>query len=75
MLKNILQAYAVYNPEVGYCQSMNFVAGFMLLVSGLREHESFWVFASLLANRSADQPIMIGLHGFYSEGFPNLQKL
>ena len=51
MLKNILQAYAVNNPEVGYCQSMNFVAGFLLLVSGMRENESFWVFASLLANR------------------------
>ena len=26
-LKNILSVYAFYNPEVGYCQGMNYIAG------------------------------------------------
>ena len=33
-LKNILASYSVYNEKVGYCQSMNFLAGFILLVNG-----------------------------------------
>lgn len=26
-LQNILNAYAIYNLEVGYCQGMNYIAG------------------------------------------------
>jgi hypothetical protein len=29
-LRNVLQAYAGFNPEVGYCQSMNYICGFLL---------------------------------------------
>ena len=36
-LGNILRSYAAYEPIVGYCQGMNFMAGFTLLVSGSRE--------------------------------------
>ncbi|CAE8599971.1 unnamed protein product, partial [Polarella glacialis] len=32
-LLRILHAYANLNPEVGYCQGMNFVAGLLLMVS------------------------------------------
>lgn len=34
LLGNTLKAYSLYNPTVGYCQSLNFVLGFMLLVNG-----------------------------------------
>lgn len=30
-LRRILQAFAVHNPKVGYCQSLNFLAGLLLL--------------------------------------------
>jgi hypothetical protein len=30
-LRNVLIAYATHNPTVGYCQSMNFLAGLLLL--------------------------------------------
>jgi len=36
-LQNVLDAYSVYKPEVGYCQSMNFLAAFLLLNSGGNE--------------------------------------
>lgn len=32
MLVNILKTYAFFNPEIEYCQGMNFVAGFLFLV-------------------------------------------
>ena len=32
-LRSILIAYSVYLPRVGYCQGMNFVAGFFLIIS------------------------------------------
>lgn len=36
-LKNILNAYAVYNPEIGYCQGMNYIAGTLYL--GVNDEE------------------------------------
>lgn len=31
VLKNLLKTYAFYNPEVGYCQGMNYIAGTIVL--------------------------------------------
>lgn len=47
-LNNILVAYSIYQPQVGYCQSMNFVSGFILTMSGCNEKDSFWFFSALL---------------------------
>ncbi|PVV00090.1 hypothetical protein BB559_000144 [Furculomyces boomerangus] len=46
-LRNILLAYAHYNPEVGYCQGMNQLAGFLMIV-GIPETEAFWTLAAIL---------------------------
>lgn len=40
-LRRVLQAFAVYKPNVGYCQSLNFIAGLFLLF--LDEEKSFWM--------------------------------
>ena len=46
-LKNVLRAISVYNHKVGYCQSMNFVLGFIMLVNGGDEKEAFLLFEAL----------------------------
>ena len=32
VLTDILKTYAYYNKEIEYCQGMNFIAGFLLMV-------------------------------------------
>lgn len=46
-LFNVLKAISLYFPNIGYCQGMNFVVGFILLVNGGKELEAFWFFVSL----------------------------
>jgi len=45
-MTKVLSAYALRNPTVGYCQSMNFICA--LLLFHLSEEESFWVLAALI---------------------------
>lgn len=40
-LRRVLIAFSLYNPHIGYCQSMNFLAGLLLLF--LDEEKSFWM--------------------------------
>lgn len=40
-LRRVLQAFAIHNPRIGYCQSMNFLAGLLLLF--MDEEKSFWM--------------------------------
>jgi hypothetical protein len=40
-LRRVLQAFAIYNPRIGYCQSLNFLAGLLLLF--MNEEKSFWM--------------------------------
>jgi len=60
-LKRLLVSYALRNPQLGYCQSMNFIAGLVLLVTG-DEEQSFWIFTALVEDCLQDYFIrsMIG---------------
>ena len=40
-LRRLLSAFAIHNPAVGYCQSLNFIAGLLLLF--LPEEKAFWM--------------------------------
>ena len=41
-LRRVLYAFALYNPRIGYCQSLNFLAGLLLLFVDTEEH-AFWL--------------------------------
>jgi len=45
-LKNVLMCYSLRNPQIGYCQSMNFIAALFLLF--LDEERTFWLLATLV---------------------------
>ncbi len=72
-IKSILEAYANINPNIGYCQGMNFYIGFMLIISGFREEEVFWMF-QILTNQAAHAPSKCNIEGFFTDGFPLLES-
>ncbi len=43
------RAYAVFDPELGYCQGMGYIAAVLLCYMPLED--AFWLFTSLLRNR------------------------
>jgi hypothetical protein len=52
---------------------MNFVAGFLLLVSGGKEEEAFWFLVRLLASKHKTQSYSYDpLEGLYQSSFPLL---
>ena len=42
-LFNVLKAYMSYDPQIMYCQGMNFIAA--RLLSCMKEEEAFWTLA------------------------------
>eukprot|EP00826_Nyctotherus_ovalis_P026385 TRINITY_DN2060_c0_g1_i7.p2 TRINITY_DN2060_c0_g1~~TRINITY_DN2060_c0_g1_i7.p2 ORF type:complete len:152 (-),score=28.64 TRINITY_DN2060_c0_g1_i7:452-907(-) len=64
-LRNVLTAFTVYNPRLGYCQGMNFIAGLFYLVYE-EEDMAFAMFASLIEREN--------MAGLYIEGVPLLSQ-
>lgn len=65
-LRRLLQAWCIWRPEVGYVQSMNFLAAFIWVNLNCHEENSFWVLAALAGNI---------LPCFYTTGVPGLKRL
>ncbi|CUS22816.1 LAQU0S07e00738g1_1 [Lachancea quebecensis] len=59
-LRRVLLAFSVYNPKIGYCQSMNFLAGLLLLF--LDEEKSFWMLVIITSR------YLPGVHNVNLEG-------
>ncbi|XP_053563738.1 growth hormone-regulated TBC protein 1 isoform X2 [Bombina bombina] len=61
-LYNILVAYGHHNKSVGYCQGMNFITGYLILVTK-DEEKSFWLLDALIGHILPDyySPAMTGL--------------
>ncbi|XP_051840197.1 growth hormone-regulated TBC protein 1 isoform X1 [Antechinus flavipes] len=61
-LYNVLVAYGHHNQGVGYCQGMNFLAGYLLLITK-SEEQSFWLLDALVGRILPDyySPAMMGL--------------
>ena len=47
-LKNILKTYAIVNPDLNYCQGMNFIAGFLYLSMEKQESLAFAVMREVI---------------------------
>ncbi|XP_049824909.1 TBC1 domain family member 1 isoform X2 [Aethina tumida] len=61
-LFNLLKAYSLLDPEVGYCQGLSFVAGVLLL--HMEESQAFFLLRHLMFRRGLRKqylPDMIGL--------------
>ncbi|CAG9310104.1 unnamed protein product [Blepharisma stoltei] len=65
-LERILGKFAYQHQEIGYCQGMNFIAGFLLMVSGGSEIEVLFALEILCEKYD--------LKGFFIEGMPFLKK-
>ncbi|MGH0166925.1 UNVERIFIED_CONTAM: hypothetical protein FKN15_051738 [Acipenser sinensis] len=61
-LFNVLLAYGHHNRNVGYCQGMNFIVGYLILITK-DEEKSFWLLDALLGRILPDyySPAMLGL--------------
>ncbi|SCU86845.1 LADA_0E00606g1_1 [Lachancea dasiensis] len=59
-LRRVLVAFSVYNPKIGYCQSMNFLAGLLLLF--LDEERTFWMLVIITSR------YLPGVHNVNLEG-------
>ena len=66
-LFNVLKAYSVFNPEVGYCQGMGFIVG--LLLSHMNEVDTFNVLVALMRPDGE-----YNMQGLYKPGLPLLNE-
>ncbi len=46
-LRRVLRAFSIHNPRIGYCQSLNFLAGLLLLF--MPEEKAFWMLVIITA--------------------------
>ena len=59
-LRRVLVAFSMYNPKIGYCQSMNFLAGLLLLF--MEEEKAFWLLVIITSK------FLPGVHNINLEG-------
>ncbi|OUM69679.1 hypothetical protein PIROE2DRAFT_37974, partial [Piromyces sp. E2] len=63
-LYNVLKAYSRYNPSIGYCQGMGFLAGILLMF--IPAEDAFWLLVSTIEN--------YGITGYYSQDLDKLKS-
>lgn len=47
-LRRVLSAFSIYSPSIGYCQSLNYIVGMLLLF--MKEEEAFWTLVTIVQN-------------------------
>lgn len=67
MLRRVLRAYSVYDPDVGYCQGMNFIAA--MFITFMSEEEAFWLLVAVMN----DPPCR--MRGLFGEGMSGAHKV
>jgi len=72
-LYNILKAFWNLDNEVGYCQGMNLIVGFLLLLSNGNELDTFYLLISNFSSTFKERKKNIfSFRGLFSEEFPLL---
>ncbi|XP_067043834.1 TBC1 domain family member 10B-like [Acropora muricata] len=64
-LFRVLAVYAMYNPEVSYCQGMSYIAGMFLM--NMNEEDSFWCLVSMF-----ERPKYLA--GYFSDSLDKIKK-
>lgn len=52
-LRRVLLAFSMHQPQVGYCQSMNYLAAMLLLALEQSEESAFWILVCLIDDNGA----------------------
>jgi Rab-GTPase-TBC domain len=60
-LRRVLYAFSVYCPHIGYCQSLNYIAGMLLLF--MDEERAFWTLVTIIQDILPD-----GIYDITMEG-------
>ena len=75
-LYNILKAFWNLDKEVGYCQGMNLIVGFLLLISERNELDTFYLLISNFSSTFRERKkYNYSFRGLFSEEFPLLYFL
>jgi len=62
-LFRILKAYALHDPEIGYCQGMGFLTGLFLFY--MPEEDAFWMLIAVMKKYEMREFYMPGMPGVY----------
>ncbi|KAI8370280.1 rab-GTPase-TBC domain-containing protein [Blakeslea trispora] len=63
-LKRILLAFTIYSPQIGYCQSLNYLAGlFLLFVDS--EEEAFWLLVTTVIDFMPEKMYDVTMEGVH----------
>lgn len=69
ILNSVLRSLAFVDPDLGYCQGMNFIAAFLLVSSDFNTNEVFYLLMSLFSSK---YNFDFDIRGFYIDKFPLL---
>ena len=72
-LYNILKAFWNIDEEIGYCQGMNYISGFLLLITDFDEKSAFFLLISIFSETFIKRSkYNFSLRGLFIEEFPLL---
>ena len=72
-LYNVLKAFWNIDEEIGYCQGMNYITGFLLINTDFNEKKAFFLLISILSNTFIKRnKNSFSLRGLFIEEFPLL---
>ena len=75
-LYKILKAFWNLDRDIGYCQGMNLIVGFMLILSYFNERDSFYLLSSMFSNTfKLRKKYDYNIRGLFYDEFPLLNLL